>query len=360
MGYRILHVNTAKNWRGGEQQVVYLVESLQSRGHSNFVVCQPKSVLEEKVSSLKIPVFSLPMRGEWDIIAAIKLAKIIKKNNIQILHLHTAHAHTLGLFAAKFNPACKVVVSRRVDFHIRSRFKYNRRGIDKIITVSEQIKRVLIEDGIKSEKIIAVHSGVDLERFNKTKSNDYLYKEFNLDSNVPIVGIVAALAPHKDHQNFLYAANMVKKNYPQAKFLIVGEGELEEDLKNLCHQLGLEKEVIFSGFRKDSLEIISTFDVFVLSSYLEGMGSVLLEAMALAKPIVATRTGGIPEVVLNGVTGILVPPKNSEELADGILQLLKDNVLAKEMGMKGKERVKEFSKERMVGKTEKIYKEILK
>lgn len=360
MGYRILHVNTAKNWRGGEQQVVYLVEELQSRGHSNFVVCQPKSVLEKKVSSLKIPVFPLLMRGEWDLIAAIKLARIIKKNNIQILHLHTAHAHTLGLFAAKFNPACKVIVSRRVDFHIRSRFKYNRRGIDKIITVSERIRQVLIEDKIKSDKIVAVHSGVDLERFNKIKTNDYFYKEFDLDRNVPVVGIVAALAPHKDHHNFLYAAKMVKKNYPQAKFLIVGEGTLENELKVLTQRLGLEKEVVFTGFRKDSLEIISTFDVFVLSSCLEGMGSVLLEAMALAKPIVATRTGGIPEVVLNGVTGILVPPKNSGELADGIIQLLKDNILAKEMGIKGKERVEDFSKEKMVEKTEKIYKEILK
>lgn len=358
MDYRILHVNTANTWRGGEQQVVYLVEGLQSRGHNNFVVCQPKSVLREKLFSSKTPVFPLAMHGEWDLIAAIKLAMIIKKNNIQILHLHTAHAHTLGLLAAKFNPACKVIVSRRVDFHIHSRFKY-KRGINKIITVSERIRQVLIEDKIDAEKIVAVHSGVDLERFNGIKSNGYIYKEFNLDGKTPIVGIVAALAPHKDHQNFLYAAGKLKEKYPRVKFLIVGEGELKQDLKILTRQLGLEKEVIFTGFRKDSLEIISTFDVFVLSSCLEGMGSVLLEAMALAKPIVATRTGGIPEVVLNGVTGILVSPGDSGELANGIMQLLGDNALAKEMGLKGKERVKEFSKDKMVEKTEGIYKKIM-
>ncbi|MCK4532598.1 glycosyltransferase [bacterium] len=359
MGYRILHVNTAKNWRGGEQQAAYLVEGLQSRGHSNFVVCQPKSVLEEKMSFLKIPVFPLLMRGEWDLIAAIKLAKIMKKNNIQILHLHTAHAHTLGLFASKFNSACKVVVSRRVVFPIRSQFKY-KTGIDKIIAISKQVEKVLLEGGVDDGKIVIVYSSVDLKRFKEIRNNDYVYKEFNLNPDFPIVGIVAALALNKDHHNFLYAAKMVKKNYPQAKFLIVGEGPLENELKILIQKLRLEKEVVFTGFRKDCLEIISTFDVFVLSSCLEGMGSVLLEAMALAKPIVATRTGGIPEVVLNGVSGILVPPKNSEELADGILQLLKDNVLAKEMGIKGKERVEEFSKEKMVEKTEKIYKEILK
>ncbi len=357
MGYNILHINTAKTWRGGEQQLLYLLEGLQSRGHNNFIACQPKSPLEEKLLSKGVSVLSLPMRGEWDLFAAVRLAKIIKKNNIQIIHGHTAHAHTLGTLAAKINSKCKVIISRRVDFHIHRLIKY-KLGIDRIIAVSEGVKKVLIEDGIDAEKISVIYDGIDLDRFNKLGSNNYIYEEFNLKKDNLIIGIVAALAPHKHHQNFLESAKIVKETFPLARFLIVGEGKLEQELKELTEKLNLNNEVVFCGFRKDIAELISVFDVFVLSSYLEGMGSVLLEAMALSKPIVATKTGGIPEVVRDGKNGVLVPPRDSEALADGIIYLLKNEGIRRKMGESGKEMVKDFGIDKMIERTGQVYDEV--
>ncbi len=338
--------------------MVYLAGGLQERGHENFIACQPESVLKQRLSSKDISVITLPMRGEWDLFAVVRLAKIIKKNNIQIIHLHTAHAHTLGALAAKSNPSCRVVLSRRVDFHIHSLIKY-KMGIDRIIAVSEGIKKVLIEDGVNPDKVSVVHDGVDLDRFDNLKENNYLYEEFNLEKDTSVIGIVAALAPHKHHENFLEAAKIVKGEFPKARFLIAGEGELEEELKQLSKKLNLENEIVFCGFRKDIPELISIFDIFVLSSYLEGMGSVLLEAMALSKPIVATKTGGIPEVVKDKENGILVPPRDHQALATGIIYLLKNGHIRKKMGKTGKEMLKDFSVSKMVEGTEKIYKEIM-
>ena len=359
MGYNILHVNTARTWRGGEQQLVYLVEGLRDRGHNNFVACQPNSILAEKLSSRGVTVITLPMRGEWDIFAAVRLAKIIRRHNIQIIHLHTAHAHTLGSLAAKVTPGCKVIVSRRVDFHIHSSVKY-KLGIDRIIAVSEGIKSVLVKDGVPTGKISVIYDGVDLSKFNNLRSADYLYREFALKKGAPIIGIVAALAPHKHHQNFLAAAKIVKGEFPAARFLIVGEGELKKELKELCRKLELYNEVIFCGFREDIPELVSIFDIFVLSSYLEGMGSSLLEAMALAKPIVATNTGGIPEVVKHGLNGLLVPPRDSEALAKAIIDLLKDEEKRKEMGLEGRDMVREFSTAQMIEGTLEVYKQVVK
>ncbi len=359
MNYNILHVNTAKSWRGGEQQVVYLIEGLHNGGHHNYLACQPGSVISQRLSPDKVKIIEVSMKGEWDLYAVFKLVNIIKKYNIEILHLHTAHAHTLGLLACIITPHVKVIVSRRVDFHVKNKIKYNI-GIDKIITVSEQIRKVLIEDGIKGDKIVTVYSGTDIERFKTVRDNTYIYNEFSLSCDAPVVGIVAALAPHKHHKNFLYAAKEVKNTVKDVKFIIVGEGELEGEMKELCADLGLDDEVIFTGFRNDILEIMSVFDIFVLSSYLEGMGSILLEALGLGIPVVATATGGIPEVIKDNINGILVEPRNSTALANGIITLLRDTEKAKILGVQGKNIVGEFSKEKMVEKTEQVYKEVMR
>jgi L-malate glycosyltransferase len=359
MAYNILHINTAKTWRGGEQQMVMLVKGLTARGHNNFVACQPGSVLAEKLTKDDAKVIHLPMRGEWDLFAVVRLAKIIKNHKIQIIHTHTAHAHTLGALAAKVNLACKVVVSRRVDFHVHSLIKY-KAGIDKIIAVSEGIKQVLLQDGVPTGNITVVRDGVDLSRFKNIKDTAYLWQEFNLTNDNLVIGIVAALAPHKHHENFLQAAKIIKDKFPQTKFLLVGEGELEKELKELTEKLSLTGNVIFCGFREDVPELISIFDIFVLSSYLEGLGSSLLEAMALSKPIVATNTGGIPEVVKHGLNGLLVPPRDSGALAKAVINLLEDKGKREEMGMVGREMVEDFSAAQMVDGTLAVYEEVIK
>jgi glycosyltransferase involved in cell wall biosynthesis len=236
--------------------------------------------------------------------------------------------------------------------------KYNY-GFDKMIAISQGVRNVLIGCGVKKGKITTIHSGIDMKHFTTAVEASYLYKEFNLNKTHPRVGIIAALAPHKDHENFLQAATIVKETLPTTKFLIVGEGKLKGRITKRISELNLEDSVILTGFRKDVKEILSILDCFVLSSYEEGLGLSLLEAQAVGVPVVATRTGGIPEIIEDGVSGLLVPPRNPQALAKGIITLLSDKKLAARISERAKRDVEKFDFQRTIDETEKLYRELL-
>ncbi|OIP39188.1 hypothetical protein AUJ95_05840 [Candidatus Desantisbacteria bacterium CG2_30_40_21] len=362
-GLKILHVDTANSWRGGEQQTLSLVAGLQEKGYHQIVVCQPGSLLFQRCQGYA-EVIPIRMRGEWDIIATWKLSQIIESKGVHLVHLHSSHAHALGLMAAKISKSKpKVIVSRRVDFHLRknpiSWIKY-RLGIDRIIAVSNAIKQVLLTDGIRQDKITVVHDGIDVERFSRNIDGGYLYHELGLNPCHPIIGIIAALAPHKDHKTFLQACFHVKKNNPLVQFLIVGDGKLRGKLQSkIVKGLNMEKDIIFTGFRDDIPQILSILNVFVASSCLEGLNTSILEAQAAGVPVIATKTGGIPEIIHDEINGLLVPPQDTMSLAEGIICLLEDKTLAGRLSTRGRENVGKFSKEAMINATESIYQRVM-
>jgi len=359
--YSILHIDSEKSWRGGQQQVLYLLQGLQATALKNILVCPPASVLEKRARAANLSVVPVKMRGEWDLIAVRKLKKIVKENSVDIVHMHSSRAHSLGFWAVR-DLDCKTIVSRRLDFHIRKNFysKLKYRSVDKIIAVSQAVKDVLVSDGIDKEKIDVIHDSCDWKKY-QNPNGEYLFSELNLDRRKSIVGIIAALAWHKDHENFLRAARIVKNRLPSVQFLIVGEGERLSKIKSLTKRLGLEADVKLLGFRKDIPQILSIFNVFVLSSSWEGLGSVLLEAMASHLPIVATKVGGIPEIIKDEENGFLVEPQQSDSLAEKIVLLLKNKTKAKQMAENGFHVVKEkFSVEKMVKGTIKVYEQLLK
>ncbi len=351
----VLHIDSAKTWRGGQQQVLYLAERL--RDYDNIIACPSQSPLAERAKATGLKVLPVQMRGEWDFLAVHKLKKIIRKYSIRIAHLHSPHAHALGLLAARSAGNCKVVLSRRVDFHIRknilSRVKYS--NVDNIIAISERVKEVLVTDGLPKEKVDVVYSGIDIKRFQNVKSN-YLISELGLNKDKLCIGNIAALAWHKDHRTLLEAARIVVDEFPRVTFLIVGDGPLRREIEILIKKLNLEEDVKLFGFREDIPEILSVLDLFVLSSTWEGLGTSLLDAFASRVPVIATNVGGIPEIVKDRVNGILVPPKNPSALAGAIISLLENRDFACQIAEEGFRLVKEkFSVDRMVEETRKIY-----
>jgi glycosyltransferase involved in cell wall biosynthesis len=356
--FRVLHINSARTWRGGEQQTLWLCRGLKRRGHKIFLACQPDSELRRRSEKAGVCVCPVTMRGEWDLWAVKNLAGLMRRESIEMVHFHTAHAHTLGLLAAQMAQVPMRILTRRVDFHMHghplNRWKYGS-GLTAILAVSEGIRRVLIEDGITPQRVITVRSGIDLARVKKVGDPLKIRGEFRVPKDAILVGIVAALAPHKHHRNFLEAAALVNKSVPNARFLVVGEGELRPYLERLSASLSLSKKVIFTGFREDVLEITKGLDIFVLSSYLEGMGTALLDAMALGRPVVATRVGGISEIVQDGRNGLLVPSRSPAELAKAIVKLAGDPLLRDKMGAQGKEQARNFSIQRTVENTEAVY-----
>ncbi len=355
----VLHIDSARTWRGGQQQVLYLAQRLTN--YDNIIACPPQSPLAERAEAIGLKVLPVEMHGEWDLLAVCKLKKIIRKNSIKIVHLHSPHAHALGLLAAKSDGNCKVVLSRRVDFPIKknilSRVKYS--NVDRIIAISKRVKRVLVADGLLEEKIDVVYSGADIDRFRNVEG-DYLISELALDKHKLRIGNIAALAWHKDHKTLLEAAKIVVDEFPQVIFLIIGEGPLRREIEILIKKFNLGKKVKLLGFRQDIPEILSILHLFVLSSSWEGLGTSLLDALASRVPVVATNVGGIPEIVRDGVNGILVPPGNPGVLAGAIISLLKNRDFAGRMAEEGFRLVKEkFSIKRMVDETRKIYERLV-
>jgi glycosyltransferase involved in cell wall biosynthesis len=354
----ILHLNTARSWRGGENQTLLLSQGLKDRGADSAICCPKGSPLDRVARDEGSTVYNLPLRGEWDLPSALRLAKLINNRKIGILHLQTAHAHAIGIMASPFIPRCRVVLARRVDFHIRNNplswLKY-RLGIDRIICVSEGVKKVLVSDGINPEICDIVYDGADLDRFRKTEPKPETAVDLGLDLEDTVIGTIGALAPHKDLFNLIEAASILHRDHPRLKVLIAGEGELYDKLVRFRDELGLKDVVRFLGFRNDVPQLFRLLQVFVLSSYLEGLSSTLLDSMAAATPIVATRTGGVPEIIEDGITGLLVPPRDPAALARAVDKLLRDPELGFKLTLAAAEFVKQFSADVMVESTLKVY-----
>jgi len=205
---------------------------------------------------------------------------------------------------------------------------------------------------------VTVYEGIDLERVDAAPAAK-LHEELWLPHHAPIVGNVAALVPHKGHRHLIEAAALVVRQVPDARFVIAGEGELRPALERQIKEHHLEKHVLLAGFRPDVLSLHKAFDIFAMSSVTEGLGTSLLDAMACEKPVVATAAGGIPEVVADGETGFIVPPRDHQAMAGAIVRLLKDPALQQRQGTAGRARVQDrFSADRMLRDTLRVYQRV--
>jgi glycosyltransferase involved in cell wall biosynthesis len=361
---RILHINTERTWRGGEQQTLNLLVGLNERRIACHLVCQAGSPMETKALRAGVDVFPIAMRGEIDLAAGFRIRKLIHKLDCNILHSHTSHAHSLA-FLASIGSGVTRLVTRRVDFSIfrhsflkLSGIKY-RYMADYYIAISQKIKEVLVKDGIPDQRIFVVHSGIDPQRFRQA-TGDHLLSEFDIQENQKVVINVAHLAGHKGQNYLVRAIPHVLAKLPGTRFFIVGKGELMEALKVTASELGLKKELIFTGFREDVADFYKIADLFVMSSVHEGLGTAVLDALALAIPVVATNTGGLPEIIHDGKTGRLVEPADPEALAEGIVDMLTRVEAAKAMANEGRAMVQNrFSIEAMVDHNIEVYKKVL-
>jgi glycosyltransferase involved in cell wall biosynthesis len=350
-----IHVDTQRAWRGGQRQVLLTVLGLRERGHRALLVAHPEGELARRASEGHDLVRMAP-RAEVDLHAGWKLSRIIKQLRPDIVHAHDPHAVAVAALALSFMTSGKcpgLIASRRVAFHLKgnafSRWKYHQ--VDCFVAASDAIRQMLIEDGIDGDRVVTIYEGIDLHRVHVEPAAG-IHAEFWLPTHAPIVGTVAALTQEKGHKYLIDAAALVVREVPDTRFVILGEGELRLSLERQIRELHLDKHVLLPGFRADVVSFIKSFDLFVMSSLAEGLGTSLLDAMASSKATVASDTGGIPEAVLNGETGLLVPPRDHHALANAIVELLKNQERRERMGKAGLERVTRlFSAERMVEQT---------
>lgn len=408
MKYRVLHIITRQDKGGSAENTLLTVLGLNKEKYDVTLI--KGSTLESDMSGeersanekdLKraedsgvniITVDELVRRISPlnDLKAFIKLFSIIKKGKYHIIHTHTSKAGILGRWAAwlcRFGKLTKTpVIIHTPHGHIFYGyygkfvtwiFKIIERitGLitDRIITLTDKEKQEHIDFKIAPpEKFVTIHSGVEIKRFLEITPEDTkgIKKELNISDGYLVVGTVGRLVEVKGHKYFIQAAHKIinslqssvlsLQSYKGIKFIIVGDGPLMSDLKNEANSLGILDSVIFTGWRNDVPAIISAFDIFVLPSLNEGMGKVLVEAMLLRKPIVASSVGGIPDLIRDGENGILINSASSNELAEAILELLKSEEKRKKMGEKGRVIAEFYSDRKMVEKIEGLYDEKLR
>jgi len=358
-----LHIDTAQTWRGGQNQVLLTVNGLRAIGHQTMLVAHPTGELRKRAAE-GLELVPIASRSEIDLSAAWRLSRVIRRLGPDIVHAHDAHATAMAALAipmagsAARSPA--LVVSRRVDFHLRSHSfsRWKHRQVDCFIAASDAIRKMLVADGVPSARTVTVHEGIDVERVQAAPAVN-VHETFFLPHHAPLVGNVAALVPHKGQRHLVEAAHLVVRDLPDARFVILGEGELREQLERQIRDYHLEKHVLLPGFRTDVLGCIKGFDLFAMSSITEGLGTSLLDAMACSRAIVATRAGGIPEIVDHGRTGVLVGVRDHASMAREIVTLLRDDDSRRRMGEAGLARVSErFTVERMVAETAAVYERV--
>ena len=354
---KILHIDPERNWGGGEAQVLGLLNYLCRKGHRNDLLTHPGGRLFEQTAPLGVKRLSLVARNDLDLRPVPALRRLIRSEKYDIVHFHTKRAHTLSLWLPR-GPQCpKYVVTRRMDYPETkswyTRYLYNRR-VDGVVAISRVIMELLVEAGVEVGRIRLIHSGIDPERFVGCAAASAVAER------EAVVGIVAALEIRKGHRYLLEAAARLKQRGHKIKYLVAGEGPARRELEERVKALSLVDEVRFCGFVSDAPDFLSQIDVFILPSLYEGLGVAVLEAMAAGKPVIASRVGGLPELVADGETGLLVAPKNVEGLVEAIARLADDKSLAREMGRKGAARARaSFSLENMAAQNEAYYYELI-
>ncbi len=362
---RSLHINTERTWRGGEKQTLLLLQGLARRDQHVELIAQPKSPMVDRARESGIKVHEVAMRGEADIFAARSIRGIMKRNDFQICQMHTSHAHTLGAIARGRRRWPRTIVARRVDFsiHRKGMFGLNsikyRFGIDRYIAISNAIKEVMVRDGIDGDRITVVHSGVsDLPAPRTTAAE--IRQRHGIEATVPIIGNVAHLAGHKGQTHLVGAAKFLAESHPDAITLIVGDGSERATIEEEIARHGVGDRVILAGFQEDVSAYLSAFTIFTMPSVQEGLCTSLLDALRCHLPTVASRTGGIPEIIKHEETGLLVEPRDAAGLHTAIARLLDDPGFAKQLASAGNAlALGEFSVDHTVERTLRVYRDMI-
>ena len=358
---KILHIEAGRNLYGGALQVLYLIKGLQESRHDNVLVCPEQSEIAAHAHNTGARIHAIPMRGDFDLPFIGRLRQIIAREQPDIVHLHSRRgADVLGGIAARLAHT-KVVLTRRVDNHessLQVRLKY--RLFDKVIAISGGIRNILISEGVPAEKVVCVRSAIDIKQYGLSCADTWFRKEFGLAQDVRVIGMVAQFIERKGHRYLLQAIPGILSKYPRVKFILFGKGPLEEGIRAMALAAGMQSSLLFAGFRNDLERVLPCLYAIVHPAEMEGLGVALLQAAACRVPLVGTDTGGIPEIVIDGVDGYLIPPRSPQAIAAAVLKLLDDPVKARAMGEAARAIVeKEFSIDAMVAGNLGVYRELM-
>ncbi len=365
MTWRVLHVINTAEIGGGGAHVVRLVRALDRHGFQSFVVVGRDGPATGQLHLAGVPVSVLgPLRAT----TPIRLAGFFRAVRPDIVHLHGSRAGFIGTLAAQLSGVAPVIYTAHA-FAFKRRiprfFRWATAKVDrftchfasKVICLTQADVEAARRHGISANNVVVIPNGIDLGQFATPPD---LRNEFGFGASTPVVGMIARLVPDKDPETFVRMARVIADALPEARFLLVGDGPLRRHLERLVRDLDLERRLTLTGFRRDVPAMLATVDMVVLPSLWEGLPLVVLEAMAAAKPVVASALPTLAEVVVDGETGLLVPVQEPSGFAEAVVRLIQHPDLRRVMGRKGRDRVeRDFSLDRMVKATVDVYRSVL-
>ncbi|MBI5071375.1 glycosyltransferase [Candidatus Falkowbacteria bacterium] len=354
---KIIHIITGLPFGGAETMLFDLARRLSADNFEVKVATAVRGgplVQDFKEAGIEVRIFE--KRGKIGLGLIFKLWRFLRREKPDIVHTHLFGGDTWGRIAAVL-ARVPIIISTEHNTNLdegwakRKLKKFLSHFTKKIVAVSEAVKNYsVVYDKIRAKKIVVVQNGIDLEKFISSSEKDF--------GDPPIIGVVGRLEEQKGYKYLFEALNLIK-TIPWILW-VVGDGSKKSELERLAKDLNLRERIIFLGARRNIAEILNQIDIFVLPSLWEGLGIAVLEAAAAGKPIVASRVGGIPEIIEEDRTGILVEPKNVKSLADGLEHILLGSAEAKEMGARARAMAEEkFGVEKMVGSYENLYKELV-
>ena len=355
----ILQISSASSFGGGERYVVDLTNALVARGHDVYVAVRPESPLPRHLQLSPEKILTLPLRNALDVQSARALEKFVRRKEIDVVHAHMARDYSLASYAARGRQT-KFIVTRHVLFNLNRLHRHTLSRADRVIAVSEAVARELRASRVVSnEQIAVIHNGIDVERFRKTcvgLDRELVLRSHQLRVDDRLVGSIGELRTLKRHDDFIRAAALIRKEFPETQFVLAGVGEGREQLEKLVAELGLTDRFHFLGWLDDADKLLCAMDVFVSASETESFGLVIVEAMAAGCAVVATATEGAKEIIEDQKTGLLVPIGDVKRIAESVIDLLRDPEKRRRLATESvQSAAKKFSLNRMVDEIEKIY-----
>ncbi|KPK02768.1 MAG: hypothetical protein AMK71_01210 [Nitrospira bacterium SG8_35_4] len=359
---RILHTEWSDGLGGQEKRVLAEAAGLVKRGHHVVIACREHARIKDEASRAGLAVQTFPLRKPYDIGSIMSLTRFIRENRFDVVNTHSGVDSWIGGLAAKLAGTPVLARTRHLNIPLkRSILNFIHYLPDVYITCGKNMRDNLIGNcGFPAGRVVSIPSAPD-PVFSRVTKNRAAKTKYGLDMNSQVITYVGILRSVKGHEVTFRAVKTVVESMPGAKFLIVGDGPRKAALQDYVHDLNVSDHVIFSGFVDDIAEVYSFTDVAILSSWSEGLPQSLLQAMASGVPVVATRVGGVPEVVIHEKTGVLVEAGDHEALAGGIIKILSDNQFASQLVDNARELVqKGHSLEHMIDKIEGLYNRLLK
>jgi len=356
---KILLATSSTGWSGGQHQVYLLAKGLRDRGNVIVVATSYNSELGRRLESEDIDVRYFRMNKEADVFTILKVASFLRKEHFDVINVHRPTAHTILMIANMLANRARFFVTRRVPYGIPSRIsaviKYEW-FVDKIIAISNEVKQSLIKTGVKERNIEIIPDAIDVGYYDPMRISALP----ELISKAPIIGTIGNANRQKGHRYFISAIPYIIKRYPDALFVDVGVNDKDKELVDLACELGVRDKIIFAGFKEDVRPYLKAMDIFVFPSIVEGLGTSLLEAMSMQKPVVVSKTGGMLDIIVHEENGIFVSPASAREIADAVCYLLDNTSHAKQLGIQArKTMIERFSVEVVAKRTEELFKSVL-